>query len=1209
MGNVISFASSELEGAQTSADTYDFATSYAFSPDNANDFGITATLTYGGEPGPITPVVTVPAAPTDGALPGTFTCNEFPAGVSQASVLCPGLHNSEIYPGTVSLAFTSGDPVTQGYYSGAYAFSVIAAETPAPVARLAFASLAAPAITVYDTTVTETSTVTTTLPKTTQTVLSECPSSSGQQNGTVSGTGTGSTSKSIVSTGGLKPSSNSTTIYPTGTSSIRPSGLVSASGTAPTSKSNSSLSISGTGTKKPTSPSSGFSSPSGNIRPSGSSKASGSGINSPGGSGLPSSRPSLSPSGQSGVSAQNYSSSTTSFQASEASSLPTITNSGASTTSTSTHVTVTTITTEITTYVPCSSAIATQGSSTIYSSSLTPSVITKTITATTTEYTVVCPATPAGQQAPTGQASPAEVSTKQIWVTITESLTTTVCPSSPPPPPCTTAAPLEKRDAGFGPPDLTIVNGVTTTGASNGGGGGGSGSSSSSNSGGGTSTVHATSTSTVTETSVGTLEVPTPITYGSNLIAHAPGKQRSFVQTAEWVGHSAIGRRNMRVVSRLAPDSVCFSNGCSAVDEARIWKDVQFHHVGLILSALFGSIAILFSWYLVWRHCTHYLKPWEQKQCVPLLPHHGPPIWSALGLTKYSIIRILFMVPVYAFVSFMSYLFYRHAVYYEVIRDCYEAFAIASFFSLLCHYIAPDLHSQKDYFRGATPRNWVLPISWLQRCTGGQHGFFKIPRSGLTWFNIIWFGVFQYCFIRVFMTCVAVVTQAIGIYCLESLSPAFAHIWVMVIEGGCVTVAMYCLIQFYVQLREDLAEHKPLLKVAAIKLVIFLSFWQTILISILTGSGSIKPSATIQTPDIKIGIPSMLLCIEMAIFSVFHLWAFPWQVYDIRRSAIVASESAPGFEPDPKTAYQGGRFGQNALMDAFNPWDLIKAVGRGFKWMTVGRRKRMDDVSYKNPRMGAGLEPTRNQLTAFSTDNNPNNTNADPYDSHANDNTAYLPPKSPGKQQAHGHYRTLTTSRSSAEEEDQSRLLAHAQSNPTSNPSQHRPNVPYLSSQNPSSNLEYPRPMSRHPPRDPALSAGEIGTAVPYDPYTRAKSPYYQDSSGHLAPSVGVGEQYGIASSSAGTTPERGSLDSQDTSYRSQRSGAHGRNISGGSNGASGLRSVTPAAIPPDEMPLGPPGRRSAEQEHQWRERGRMSGNLGVGTALVIIDSEAWTER
>ena len=150
------------------------------------------------------------------------------------------------------------------------------------------------------------------------------------------------------------------------------------------------------------------------------------------------------------------------------------------------------------------------------------------------------------------------------------------------------------------------------------------------------------------------------------------------------------------------------------VQETPVWHDMQFHHFGEILSALFALIAILMSWYLIWRHCTHYLKPWEQRH----------------------IIRVLFMVPIYAFVSFLSYYFYRHAIYFEVMRDCYEAFAIASFFALLCHYIAPDLHSQKDYFRGLKPKGWVWPISWIKKCTGGERGFCRTPRSGLTWFNV-----------------------------------------------------------------------------------------------------------------------------------------------------------------------------------------------------------------------------------------------------------------------------------------------------------------------------------------------------------------------------------------------------------------------------------------------------------------------------------------
>ncbi|KAL8816208.1 MAG: hypothetical protein Q9223_004747, partial [Gallowayella weberi] len=313
------------------------------------------------------------------------------------------------------------------------------------------------------------------------------------------------------------------------------------------------------------------------------------------------------------------------------------------------------------------------------------------------------------------------------------------------------------------------------------------------------------------------------------------------------------------------------------------------------------------------------------------------------------------MVPIYATVSFLSYTFYYHAIYFEVLRDCYEAFAIASFFALLCHYIAPDLHSQKDYFRGIKPKSWV-----------------------------------------------------------------------MVIEGGCVTIAMYCLIQFYVQLKDDLVEHSPLLKVAAIKLVIFLSFWQTILISFLTSTGAIKSSPRFQDPDIRIGIPSLLLCIEMAIFSVFHLFAFPWQVYDVRRSAIVASESAPGFLPDPKTAYLGGPMGTKALLDAFNPWDLIKAIGRGFRWFAIGRRRRENDISYQAYKISRPIPP-------------------DPSDHDGTGNSRNIIPSgpfTPGAISRQGRYHQVK----GGFDEDDRRLLSHQQA------------VPLSSSEN-----IYPRPGMRLP--------------------------------------------------------------------------------------------------------------------------------------------------
>lgn len=44
--------------------------------------------------------------------------------------------------------------------------------------------------------------------------------------------------------------------------------------------------------------------------------------------------------------------------------------------------------------------------------------------------------------------------------------------------------------------------------------------------------------------------------------------------------------------------------------------------------------------------------------------------------------------------------------------------------------------------------------------------------------QVIWIGVFQYCFLRVVMTVIAVAAQADGRYCEDSDSPYYAHVWV-----------------------------------------------------------------------------------------------------------------------------------------------------------------------------------------------------------------------------------------------------------------------------------------------------------------------------------------------------------------------------------------------------------------------------------------------
>ncbi|KAJ5543822.1 hypothetical protein N7494_005101 [Penicillium frequentans] len=384
------------------------------------------------------------------------------------------------------------------------------------------------------------------------------------------------------------------------------------------------------------------------------------------------------------------------------------------------------------------------------------------------------------------------------------------------------------------------------------------------------------------------------------------------------------------------------------ISETALWDGgVTFHDLSLIVGGVCGLLSCVISIALIMAHAMHYSKPIEQRH----------------------IIRILWMVPIYSIVAWLSIMFYNDSVYFEVIGDCYEASAIASFFSLLCAYIAPDLHSQKDYFRGIQPKPWVWPLNWFQKWAwcGAKRGAWRNPRSGLTWFNVIWVGVFQYCLMRVLMTFVAVATQATGRYCEETLSPAFAYIWVVVIESVGVIIAMFCLIQFYIQIKDGIKKHRPFLKILAIKLVIFLSFWQSEVISLLMSSGIVKGSKKVNTIDLKYSLPELLINIEMLIFAVLHWWAFPKTPY------VIASQGAEvtDFYGAGKGSYEGARWGFKALADAMNPLDLFKAVGRSARWLFVGRKTRTLDTSYQqspNSNDAIGLRPSESgvvQGTAY----------------------------------------------------------------------------------------------------------------------------------------------------------------------------------------------------------------------------------------------------
>lgn len=185
-------------------------------------------------------------------------------------------------------------------------------------------------------------------------------------------------------------------------------------------------------------------------------------------------------------------------------------------------------------------------------------------------------------------------------------------------------------------------------------------------------------------------------------------------------------------------------------------------------------------------------------------------------------------------------------------------------------------------------------------------------------------GVLQYCVIRPITTLAAVILDYAGYYCEASWSPIYAHIWIVIIISISVTIAMYCLIQLYMPVAEELKPHRPILKLFSVKAVVFLTFWQATLLAGLSMLGVVKGVSrfpfrdlfsshrNLQTrymtaEDINIGIGAILECFEM-----MYAGRIPSLLFVLTAGAIGSSRSsisrpsptyrtAPFTTPIPKT--------------------------------------------------------------------------------------------------------------------------------------------------------------------------------------------------------------------------------------------------------------------------------------------------------------------
>ena len=277
--------------------------------------------------------------------------------------------------------------------------------------------------------------------------------------------------------------------------------------------------------------------------------------------------------------------------------------------------------------------------------------------------------------------------------------------------------------------------------------------------------------------------------------------------------------------------------------------DIQVHYWVWAIGFVFLVGAVVSSFAEVMLHLLYFREPYYQK-------------W---------IIRILFIVPIYATMSYCTLLFRSYGLIFDSLRNCYEAFVIYCFFRLLVEFMGGlrvlDENIMKlDPFRYPPPACCIMGVPT-------RNVFLYIQR-----------GTLQYVIVKPITTFISLFAAFLGLYDKQSYLIDSVALWVAVINSISVTIALFSLMTFYVFSHDLLKNHNPTGKFLSIKFVIFLTFWQHIIIGLLRFAGLFHQVGDWTTLEIEASFEDLLLIIEMFAASIIHHFTFSHREYSRHRT-------------------------------------------------------------------------------------------------------------------------------------------------------------------------------------------------------------------------------------------------------------------------------------------------------------------------------------
>ncbi|XP_052119378.1 uncharacterized protein LOC107492256 [Arachis duranensis] len=227
------------------------------------------------------------------------------------------------------------------------------------------------------------------------------------------------------------------------------------------------------------------------------------------------------------------------------------------------------------------------------------------------------------------------------------------------------------------------------------------------------------------------------------------------------------------------------------------------------------------------------------------------------------IVRIVFMVPVYALMSFLSLVLPDSSIYFNSIREVYEAWVIYNFLSLCLAWVGGP---------GAVVISLsgrvLKPSVCLMTCC-----FPPIPLDG-RFIRKCKQGCLQFVILKPILVVVTLILYAKGKYKDGNFNPKQSYLYLTIIYTLSYTMALYALALFYMACKDLLQPFNPVPKFIIIKSVVFLTYWTMGVLFFLAAKSGI-----IKNADEAALLQNFIICVEMLVAAVGHFYAFPYKEY------------------------------------------------------------------------------------------------------------------------------------------------------------------------------------------------------------------------------------------------------------------------------------------------------------------------------------------